>query len=438
MIRSLQIVVVGMLTISGVALAQTTAITGAQIHTVGPAGTLENATILIVDGRIGAVGVGVVVPAGARIVDASGKIVTPGLFAPVGQIGLMEVSAVQGSNDATQRGDQFSASFDVALAYNPRSMVIPVTRMDGITSAAITPRAGSADPDGNKSSVLSGLGSIVQLGDSDDFFVKRSAVVVANFGETGSSIAGGSRANAIMILRAALDDAMDYQDNKAAADRGDWRDYSVSLTDLTALQGVLDGSTPLLFNANRASDISVVLAIAAEYEIRAIIAGGAEAWMVAEQLAAAQVPVILDGINNLPNNFDQLNARLDGATLLAEAGVVIAFEAGSLGPGGEAHNARNITQAAGIAVANGLDWDDALKAVTLGPARIYGVDAQIGSIEVGKEADVVIWAADPLELTSYPEQVFIQGNEIPMQSRHTLLRDRYLQIDSELPPAYRN
>lgn len=426
------------LLMSGVGVAQTLAVTGATVHTSGPQGTIEDATILVDDGIIVAVGTDIAVPADADVVDASGKIITPGLFSPIGQLGIVEVSAVQGSNDATQRGDQFSASFDVANAYNPRSMVIAVTRIDGITRAAITPVAGAPDAEGNSSRVLSGLGSVVQLGDSGEHFVKRAAVVVANFGEPGSSVAGGSRATAVMVLRAALADALDYRNNKAAADRGDWRDYSISFADLQALQGVLDASTPLLFKANRASDISMILSIAAEFNIRAIIAGGAEAWLVADEIAAASVPVILDGINNLPNNFDQINARLDSATLLVAAGVSVAFEAGSLGPGGQTHNARNITQAAGIAVANGLSWDEALRAITLVPAEIYGVDDTLGSIEVGKEADLVLWGSDPLELTSSPEQVYIQGTAISMQSRHTLLRDRYLQADSELPPAYRN
>jgi imidazolonepropionase-like amidohydrolase len=240
------------------------------------------------------------------------------------------------------------------------------------------------------------------------------------------------------VLRRAGAAALESRKTGPAADRGAWRDFSVSRADLNALQAVLDRSTPLLVNVNRASDIRVVLDIAADYDIRVIIGGGAEAWMVAADIAAQGVPVILDGINNLPNNFDQINARLDSAAMLVAAGVAVAFEAGSLGPGGQTHNARNITQAAGIAVANGLSWDEALRAITLVPAQIYGVDATLGSIEVGKDADLVVWGDDPLELSSYPEQVFIRGESINLQSRHTLLRDRYLQTDSALPPAYRN
>lgn len=417
----------------GIANAQTTAITGARVHTVGPDGTLENATIIIQGGRITAVGTGIPIPADAERIDASGKIITPGLFTPIGQLGLTEVSAVAGTNDAVQRGDQFAAAFDVADAYNPRSTLIPVNRIDGITRAAITPLAASVDEEGNSSRVLSGLGSIVHLGDAPEYFIKRGAVVVASLGEAGSSVAGGSRAAAVMVLRAALSDANDYRQNRSAYERGDWREYSVSAADLDTLQSVLNRRIPMLFNVNRASDISVILGIAAEFNIRAIIAGGAEAWMVADELAAADVAVILNGLNNLPGDFDHINARLDSATILVNAGVTVAF-----GAGARTHNARNLTQSAGIAVANGLEWDAALQTITLAPAQMYGVDALVGSIEVGKEADLVIWADDPLELTNYPEQVYIQGIAISMQSRQTMLRDRYLQSGSDKPPAFRN
>lgn len=413
--------------------AQTTAITGATVHTVGPAGTLEDATIVIVGGTITDVGVDIELPADATRVDAAGKVITPGLFSPLGQIGLSEVSAVEGTNDSTQRGKTFSASFDVAEAFNPRSVVVAISRIDGITRAGLTPRGDAPDEQGHVSHVLSGLGSVVHLGDSPEFFVRHGAVVVANFGETGSRIAGGSRATAVQVLREALNDATDFNDTITSYARGDVRDYSVSRTDLQALQSVLDGSAAMIFNVDRASDISVVLNLAEEYNIRAIVAGGAEAWLVADHLAAANVPVILDAMNNLPVDFDRINARLDSAAILLEAGVTVAF-----GAGNQTHNARLLTQSAGIAVANGVSWDQALAAITLAPAKIYSVDATVGSIEPGKEADLVIWPADPLELTSYPDQVYIQGSAITMESRQTLLRDRYLQVDSEKPPAFRH
>jgi len=418
---------------ASVASAQTTAITGATVHTVGPAGTLENATIVIENGRIAEVAAGIDVPDGSILIDASGKIVTPGLFSAMGQLGLSEVGAVAGTNDAVQRGDDFSAGFDVADAYNRRSVLIPITRIDGITRALIAPRASWPDEQGNSSRVLSGLGSVVQLGDSGDYLTKRGAAVIANLGETGSAVAAGSRAAAIQELRAALADALDYRQNTAASDRGDWRESSVSRTDLDALISVLEGERSMVFNANRASDIELVIGLATEFGISAIIDGAAEAWMLADELAAADVAVIIDGTANLPGNFDRINARLESGGILAVAGVQVVF-----GAGAQTHQARNITQSAGNAVANGMDWDDALAAITLAPAEMYGVAAEVGSIEAGKAADLVIWGADPLELTSYPEQVLINGESIPMQSRQTLLRDRYLQTDTSRPPAFRN
>jgi imidazolonepropionase-like amidohydrolase len=203
------------------------------------------------------------------------------------------------------------------------------------------------------------------------------------------------------------------------------------MADLEALQGVINGNTPMIVSVNRASDIEVLMRFVDEYSVQAIIFGGAEAWMLADALAAANIPVIVDPTANLPGSFDSINARLGAATILANAGVKIAIG------DGDTHNARNLTQAAGNAVAHGLDWDAALHAITLAPAEIFGMASTVGSLEVGKAADVVIWPGDPLELTNYPDQVFINGEAVPMVSRQTLLRDRYLQTDGG-PPAYRN
>ena len=238
------------------AFAQTIAITGATVHTVGPDGTLENAIIVIENGRIAQVGSGIQVPAGAAVINAGGKIITPGLFSPMGQLGLSEVGAVGGTNDAIQRGDDFSAGFDVADAYNRRSVVIPISRIDGITRALIAPRAAGPDDQGNASHVLSGLASVVQLGDGGDYLTRRGAAVVTNLGETGSAVAAGSRAAAIQQLRAALADALDYRQNQAAYERGDWREYSVSSADLETLVSVLEGNRSMIFNANRARRIA--------------------------------------------------------------------------------------------------------------------------------------------------------------------------------------
>ena len=338
-------------------LAESFAITGARVHTVGPQGTLDDAVVLVEDGVIAAVGRDVDVPAAARRIDAAGKVVTPGLFAALGRIGVTEVSAVEGTVDYVQRGEQFAASFDIASAFNPRSTLIPVNRIEGITRAAITPESSSPDEQGNLSHVISGLGAIVHLGGEDSPLTKRAAMLVVNFGETGGTLAGGSRAAALLELRTALDDALDYAGHRREFDSGARREYSVSRADLEALQDVIEGTVPVLAHADRASDIAALLALATEYRLRLIVAGGAEAWLVAEELAMARVGVILSAVNNLPGSFDQLGARLDTAALLDAAGVAVTF-------GGnrnmQTHNARNITQAAGTAVAHGLTWEAGL------------------------------------------------------------------------------
>ena len=413
--------------------AQTTAIVGGTVHTMGPQGTIENATIVIEDGRFVSVGEATAVPAGATTIDASGKIITPGLFTPVGFLGLVEVGFSAGPHDALQRGDQFTASFDVADAFNPRSTLIAVNRVEGVTRAVITPVAGYPDEQGSTGHVLSGLAAMVNLGGGDDSLEERAVAMMVSLGEGGSSLAGGTRVGPLLVLRSALDEARDYRDHRSDYERGARREYSYSAADLEALQGVLTGDVPLFVDVDRASDIVALLKLVEDYGLRAIIISGAEAWMVADQIAAAEIPVVLAPQNILPGNFDRINASRDSAAVLAAAGVTIVFADGQ----SQTHNARNITQSAGNAVAYGLPYDDALRAITLAPAEIFGVADSVGSIEAGKEADVVIWPGDPLELTTFPDQVLIKGRSMPMTSRQTLLRDRYLQSDSDMPPAYR-
>jgi len=422
------------------AIAETVIYKGATVHTMGPAGTLEDATIVVRDGHFASVGVDIEIPPAAtgdsddgRVIDASGKIITPGFFSAMGHLGLTEVSGVDGTVDFYQMGDRFSASFDIAEAYNHRSTLIAVNRAGGITRALTAPSPGYSE-NGASSQLFSGLAAVVQLGDRPDFVADEQVAMVVSLGEDGSAVADGSRAAAMLALRAGLDDAVDYRRNKGSYERGQRREYSLGMADLEALQPVLAGKTPLLARVNRASDIEALLRLTADYRVALIIYGGAEAWMVADALAAAQVPVILDSKGNLPFSFDALNARLESPAMLVAAGVEISFGANWQS---ETYAARNIAQSAGNAVANGLPWIEALKAITLSPARMYHVDDQYGSIEAGKEADLIVWSADPLELTSNPEQVMIRGELVSLKNRQTLLRDRYLQPGLALPPAWR-
>ena len=411
------------------AAAATTAIVGGKVHTVGPQGTIENATILIIDGRIEAVGDDVEVPVGAETIDAAGKIITPGLFSPFGQLGLVEVGMSAGPSDYAQRGSQFTAGFDVADAYNSRSSLVAINRIEGVTRAVVAPMPGYPNESG-AGHILAGLAAIVNLGD-DNALDRRAAAMVVALGEYGAALSGGTRTAAWLTLRNALDEALDYREHKGDFERGMRRDYVHSMSDLEALQGVVNGNTPMIVGIDRASDIEVLIELVNEYGVTAIISGGAEAWMLASELATADIAVIAGPSANLPGNFDRINARLGSASILIDAGVKVAIADADA----QTHNARNLTQSAGNAVALGLDWDAALRAITLSPAEIYGMAATTGSIEPGKAADIVIWPGDPLELTNYPEQVFINGEAMPMVSRQTLLRDRYLQTD--MPPAYR-
>ncbi len=415
------------------AIAETTAIVGGTVHTVGPDGVIENATVIIVDGQISAVGSGIGAPDGATVIDAGGKIVTPGLFSPMGRLGLVEVGLSAGPIDSGQAGTQYTAAFDVADAYNSRSPAVAIQRIEGVTRALIAPAPGydsSFSPTGH---TISGLAAIVNLNDRNALH-RRGVAMVVSLGEGGAGVSGGSRTGAWLILKNALQEAADYRDHKGDFERGMRREYQHSIADLEALQGVISGDIPLLVDIHRASDIDVLISLVEENGLRAIISGGTEAWMLADELASADISVILNVTYNLPGNFDRLNAIRGAANILAAAGVSLALTDGQ----SQSNNARNITQSAGNAVADGLDWDAALRAITLSPAEIYGVADSVGSIEVGKAADIVIWPADPLELTTYADRVLINGVAISMESRQTMLRDRYLQTDSSKPPAYRD
>jgi imidazolonepropionase-like amidohydrolase len=403
--------------------AETLVITGATVHTLGPEGTIKNGTVVIENGRIRAVGATVAVPAGARRIDARGKVITPGLFDSLSGIGTVEVNAVDPSNDAEVEDDRITAAFNIADVLNPRSTLIPVNRIEGLTRAVVAPQPGK--------SLIAGQGAVIHLGGPGDYLVRSPIAMFAELGETGSRLSGGSRGGAILRLREALQDALDYAANRKAFEQGDRREYALSRLDLEALVPVVKGTLPLVVTANRASDIEAALRLAKDFNLKLILAGADEGWVVARQIATAKVPVLINALEDLPDRFEALGATLENAARLYKAGVTFAFMTG------DAHNARNLKQAAGNAVAYGLPWDAALAAITTVPARIWGIADRYGTLEPGKDADVVIWDGDPLELTTFPDAVFIRGVEIPMKSRQTELRDRYKDLTGPVPPAYK-
>lgn len=406
------------------AMAETVAITGGKVVTLGPAGTIDGATVVIRDGRIASVGRNVEVPDGARRIDATGKIVTPGLMDSLSRLGLVEVNAVEGTQDAATEDDRITAAFNVADAINPRSMLIPVNRIEGLTRAVVAPQPGN--------SLISGQGVVIHLGGPGDYLIQSPVAMYGILGEGGAGFAGGSRAAALLRLREALQDARDFHENRRAFEQGERREYALSRLDLEALQPVIRGELPLVLAVNRASDIQTVLRIAKEEKLKVILAGAGEAWTVAGEIAAAKVPVLISPIDNLPGSFETAGATLENAARLHKAGVTFAFMTG------DAHNSRNIRQHAGNAVAHGLPWDAALAAITAVPARLWGLSDRYGTLEPGKDADVVVWDGDPLEITTFADHVFIRGAEIPMESRQTRLRDRYKNVPGDLPPVYQN
>jgi len=397
-------------------LAQTIAITGGTVYPVsGP--KIDNATVVIRDGRIAAVGANVAVPAGATRIDASGKWVTPGFIDGAGQMGLREIGAVDNTSEYTLRGNDVAAAFNVLEGVNPASSLIAVNRMEGITTTL-------AVPNGN---LIWGQAVLIDLDGAtiEAMRVKSPTAMVADLSEGSKAAGGGSRAGVAQRLRRVLDDAREYATRRADYRRRQIQDLSASAADLEALQPVLRGELPLLVVANRRSDIETALRIAKEYKLRLILAGVAEGWMIASEIAAAGVPVLVEPLDNIPS-YDALGIRYENAPLLAKGGVKVALMETAT------ENTRDLRQQAGNAVASGMPWEQALRAVTLTPAEIFGVADRYGSLETGKVANVVVWTGDPFDFSTGVDHVFIRGRDIPLRSRQTELLERY----KTLPPKY--
>lgn len=405
-------------------VAQTIAITGGKVFPVSGA-PIENGTVLISGGKIVAVGANVAIPAGAQRVDATGKWVTPGLVNGNTQLGLSEVGAVQGTNDASPRGkDEIAAAFRVWEGLNTTSALFAPARREGVTSVVVIPQGG----------LIWGQAGVIKLvpGMLSDMLMKGPVAMAAQIGspQRGGS---GARGELIMRLRELFEDTRAFQRNRAAYERAETRDYAASRKDLEAMIPVIDGQLPLIIATDKSSDIDAALMLAREYRIRIIIGGGSEAWMVADKLSAAHVPVMTGAMNNIPGDFASLGTRQDNLALLRRAGVPVIIIGNSGNGDEETFNVRNIRQEAGNAVAYGMSWDDALRAVTLAPAEIFGVANRVGSLVAGRDADVVVWSGDPFEFTTRAEHVYVAGREYLEPNRQEQLTERY----KNLPPRGR-
>jgi imidazolonepropionase-like amidohydrolase len=396
--------------------AQVVAITGGTIYPVsGP--PIEHGTLLLRDGKVAAVGAGLTVPDGAARIDASGAWITPGLIHAGSTLGLklFEVGAQAETEEDVAAGD-VKAAFNVGEGVDPASVAIPVARMEGITTAMTAPAGG----------LIPGQSVVIDLaGDRlDRMLVLSPAAMIADLSQGGKAAGGGSRAGAVLRLRRVLRDAIEYSARREDFRQARMQPLAASADDLEALQPVVQGKLPLFVIANRRSDIENALRLAAEFRLRLVIWGGVEAWQVAPELARAGVPVVLEPLTDVPR-FDALSARLDNATLLREAGVTVAAAQR------DGAQFRDLRQAAGNEVRNGMSWADALRSVTLSAAEAAGISATQGSLDPGKTANVVVWSGDPFEFSSRVLHLFIRGVEIPLVSRQTELLRRY----RTLPPA---
>lgn len=415
------------------ALAQDVAITNATLVLGDGSEPIENGTVVVRGGEVVAAGADVSAPAGMPAIDANDAWVTPGLFASVTTLGLSDVGAVSESNDITAGGAPFSAALDVAPIVNPGSQHILVSRAGGITRAATTML-----PSG---SIFGGHGAIIDLDGDANPIMKSRAFQMVVLGERGGRLAGGSRASAFVLFRNALNEARALRGSTGTPQTTEIAkddELFLSRFDAEALIPVLDGSQKLYVAVDRASDIRSVLALKGEFpRLDMVLVGAGEGWLVADQIAAARVPVIADALDDLPETFEVLGATQSNIGRMMRAGVTVAISASS------GTNPRNMTQAAGNLVAlskvpgaAGLSWGQAFAAISSVPAAVNGFDGE-SRLAAGAMGDIVIWDGDPLEAGSVPTRVWIGGVEQDLSSHQSRLRDRFRDLDeSDLPKAY--
>ncbi len=414
------------------ALAETIAITGGTVA-IGDGSAPAPGTVVVRDGRIVAAGAGVAVPPGARVIDASGKWVAAGIVAGFTRLGLVNIDAVDSTNDAQPHSSPFNASLDVADAINPQVPAMAISRARGVTRAIVAP--------GTANSMFAGQGAVIDTAVHADAMTRSHAFQFVEFGEAGSRLAGGSRPAAFAMFRNALAEARDYARNPATYD-GRSKESMLQRRDAEALLPVIDGREPLMIHVESGPDILRMLALKTEFSrLRIILVGASEGWTVAPQIAAAGVPVIASALNDLPDQFESIASTQSNIGRMKAAGVQVSI---GMIDDNDARQAGLTTQLAGNLVgvgrlpgATGLDWASAFAAITSKPAEALGMGGEIGSLRPGRRADVVIWSGDPLELSSAPEKVWIDGIDQSLVTRQTRLRDRYMKPEEgNLPKAY--
>jgi imidazolonepropionase-like amidohydrolase len=413
------------------AFAQDVLITNARVVIGDGSEPVDGASVLVRGGRVVAAGRNVAGPQGVASVDAGGRWVTPGLFATITSLGLSDVDGVGESNDIRASTAPFSASLDVSTVINPLSQNILVHRAAGITRAATTTL-----PSG---SIFGGQGAIIDLDGDTAPVMQARAFQMVDLSESGARIAGGSRIAVHVLLRAALREAQALSQRSGIPGtteivRGD--KVMLGRFDAEALVPVVTGRQRLYISVERAADIRSALALRGEFpRLDMVLVGASEGWLVADEIAAARVPVIANGLNDLPETFEQIAATQSNIGRMKRAGVTVAINAAA------AENPRRIAQVAGNLVAltrvpgaSGLTWGEAFAAISSIPAAISGMAARAGVLAPGAVGDVVIWDGDPLEVGTVPTQVFIGGVEQDLTSHQSRLRDRYRTLDESARP----
>lgn len=404
------VIALALLSASTFVQAERIAITNATLHTATQAGVLTNASVVLEDGKIVAINPESV--SADTVVDAQGKIVTPGFIGSMNNLGLVEVGAVATSRDAAEK--KADLTFDPSLAFNPMSAAIAFSRKGGVTTNLVVPKGGDA--------IFKGQAFVANLsGDFDSVEQQQHALYV----ELGAK-SKGSRAFDLQTLTHKLEDA-EKALNKKAKKKEKAKDEKEVKRSEKIINAILKGEKPIIVDVDRATDILALLALKKRFNLDLIIAGAADAVVVAKQLADANVTVIIDAVRNLPGSFDSLHTALDSAAILDKAGVKVILSSYS------AHNLSQMRFDAGIAVANGLAKEQALKAITANISDALHLDS--GKIAVGKKADLVMWSADPFEISSRVEKTWINGEEKSTLSRQDALRKRYT-TDSDMPRAY--
>ena len=359
-----------------------------------------------------------------NVIDASGMIVTPGFIATDTEIGIVEIGALSVTRD--DRPSMYNIGFSVFDAFNPNSTLIPWNRANGITSAITLPKYSS--------SPIGGLGSFFDLDSNLNISGTKDMVMVGRVGGSSS----GSRAETFALIEDLLDLAFSI-DPRAVKSNAEIIKFmsemplvshlDLQIRDIHALYKLANTDLPLIIESNRASDILKLIDLKNKYNLNLVIMGAQEATLVIEQLKDSDIPLIVNPINNIPNSFDELASNINASARLEDAGITLMFNAP------RDHNYHLIRQGAGVAVANGMSYSGAIKALSSNVSKTFKL-GQKGLIEEGSSADLMIWDADPLEPSSMPIKVFINGIDTDLTTRSSRLRDRYTK-NLDKPNIYR-